>query len=370
MKDVEAFVLGRLTMDLYPLQARTPLEDVETFQRSVGGFGGNVGTGLARLGVRTAVVSGVGDDGLGRFLVRALGSEGIDTSSIVVHPTLRTALAFCELWPPDRFPLTLYRRPTCPDQQLRPSDLPLDRIRTAPLVYVSGTALANEPSRSAAHAALDARRESLPGQVATILDLDWRPESWDRPDEYPAQMAAALEGVDTVIGGEAEFRAAGQSPTDVLGGRIGRVFLKRGPEGAAVLWPGGRVDLARHPGRGRQWPRRWRRVRGDRRLRAPRRAATRPGPATGQCRRRHRHDAAPVCSCDADPPRAGRASSTREGSRRDGDDRDGHGDGRRRGASGSRSSTSTSPAPPPASSGAGRSCTAAARRSWHAPSRS
>jgi 5-dehydro-2-deoxygluconokinase len=243
VKDVEAFVLGRLTMDLYPLQTRTPLEDVETFQRSVGGFGGNVGTGLARLGVRTAVVSGVGDDGLGRFLVRALGSEGIDTSWIVVHPTLRTALAFCELWPPDRFPLTLYRRPTCPDQQLQPSDLPLDRIRTAPLVYVSGTALANEPSRSAAHAALDARRESLPGQVATILDLDWRPESWDRPDEYPAQMAAALEGVDAVIGGEAEFRAAGQSPTDVLGGRIRHVFLKRGPEGAAVLWQGGRVDL-------------------------------------------------------------------------------------------------------------------------------
>lgn len=243
MNGVEAFVLGRLTMDLYPLQARTPLEDVETFQRSVGGFGGNVGTGLARLGVRTAVVSGVGDDGLGRFLVRALASEGIDTSCIVVHPTLRTALAFCELWPPDRFPLTLYRRPTCPDQELRPSDLPLDRLRSAPLVYVSGTALANEPSRSAAHAALDVRREPAPGAAATILDLDWRPESWDRPDEYPGQMAAALEAVDTVIGGESEFAAADLSPTDVLGGRIARVFLKRGPQGAAMLWPGGRVDL-------------------------------------------------------------------------------------------------------------------------------
>jgi 5-dehydro-2-deoxygluconokinase len=241
--DVQAFVLGRLTMDLYPLQARTPLEDVETFRRSVGGFGGNVGTGLARLGVRTAVLSGVGDDGMGRFLVRALESERIDTSWIVVHPTLRTALAFCELWPPDRFPLTLYRRPTCPDQQLQPSDLPLDRIRSAPIVYVSGTALANEPSRSAAHAALDVRQDRAPGVLATILDLDWRPESWDRPDEYPAQMAAALDAVDTVIGGESEFRAAGSSAVDVLGGRIDRVFMKRGPDGAAVMWAGGRLDL-------------------------------------------------------------------------------------------------------------------------------
>ena len=130
-------------------------------------------------------MSGVGDDGLGRFLVRALGSEGIDTSWIVVHPTLRTALAFCELWPPDRFPLTLYRRPTCPDQQLQPSDIPLDHIRAAPLVYVSGTALANEPSRSAAHAALDARRESLAGHVATILDLDWRPNRGTDPTSIP-----------------------------------------------------------------------------------------------------------------------------------------------------------------------------------------
>jgi 5-dehydro-2-deoxygluconokinase len=241
--DVQAFILGRLTMDLYPLEARTPLEEVETFKRSVGGFGGNVGTGIARLGVRTAVLSGVGDDGIGRYLVAALAAEGIETRWIVVHPSLRTALAFCELWPPDRFPLTLYRRPTCPDQQLLASDLPLDLIRTAPLVFISATALANEPSRSAAHAALVARRERNDGATATILDLDWRPESWDQPDDYPAQIASALDGVDTVIGGESEFAAAGLSPSDVLGGRIGRVFLKRGPNGAAVLWPGGRVDV-------------------------------------------------------------------------------------------------------------------------------
>ena len=129
----QAVVLGRVLADLYPLQSRTPLEEVRTFERFVGGYGGNVGTGLARMGVRTAVVSGVGDDGHGRFITRTLAAEGIDTSAIVVHPTLRTALAFAELWPPDHFPLLPYRFPSCPDQELAPADLPRSMLANAPL---------------------------------------------------------------------------------------------------------------------------------------------------------------------------------------------------------------------------------------------
>ena len=86
---VQAFVFGRVAADLYPLQERTLLEDVETFQRFVGGFGGNVGTGLARLGVATAVLSAVGDDGHGRFLRKALVNEGIETRWLGTHPWLR-----------------------------------------------------------------------------------------------------------------------------------------------------------------------------------------------------------------------------------------------------------------------------------------
>ena len=117
-------MLGRLVTDLYPLQSETPLEEVRTFERFTGGYGGNVGIGLARLGVATAVVSGVGDDGHGRAIVRDLVREGVDTRWVTVHPTLRTALAFCELWPPDRFPLLAYRFPTCPDQEIVEADLP------------------------------------------------------------------------------------------------------------------------------------------------------------------------------------------------------------------------------------------------------
>lgn len=232
---VQALVFGRLAADLYPLQERTLLEDVETFQRFVGGFGGNVGTGLARLGVATAVLSAVGDDGHGRFLRKALANEGIETRWLGTHPWLRTALAFSERWPPDHFPLTLYRRPSCPDWEIEATDLPMDLISSAPLLYVSGTALAQDPSRSAVHAALSSRDKGAPGAVATILDLDWRMESWEYPEQYPEQIANAMKQVDTVIGGVAEFAAAELTPKGALDRGIERVFLKRGPDGAALL---------------------------------------------------------------------------------------------------------------------------------------
>jgi len=176
--NARAFVLGRVGADLYPQQLNTPLEEVRTFERFVGGFAGNVATGLARLGIPTAIVSAVGDDGHGRFVRAFLEREGVDTSALVVHPTLRTALAFCEAWPPDRFPITFYRTPTCPDWELTPADIPAAMSR-AWLAYVSGTGLAREPSRAATLAALE-RRES----GTTIFDLDWRDTLWTDPSEY------------------------------------------------------------------------------------------------------------------------------------------------------------------------------------------
>src|SRR5256885_8381089 len=169
--ELEAVVMGRVCVDLYPMQLRVPLEQVDGFHKYVGGFAANVATGLARLGVRTAIVSAVGDDGHGRFVRSFLESEGVDCRWLGVHPTLRTALAFCEAWPPDRFPITFYRTPTCPDWELGPRGLDLDALAAAPLVYVSGTGLAREPSRLATMAAVEARAGAA---ATTVLDLDWR----------------------------------------------------------------------------------------------------------------------------------------------------------------------------------------------------
>src|SRR5437773_2148748 len=111
----EVVVMGRLSADIYPTQLRTALRDQRSFTRYVGGFAGNVCTGLARLQVSTAIVSKVGNDGHGEFIRDFLLREGVDVGWLGVDQTLNTPVVFCEIWPPDRFPLLFYRTPTCPD---------------------------------------------------------------------------------------------------------------------------------------------------------------------------------------------------------------------------------------------------------------
>ncbi len=234
---VDAYVLGRVGADLYPLQLNTPLEEVRTFERFVGGFAGNVSTGLARLGVRTGIVSAVGDDGHGRFIRRFLEAEGIDCASLHVHPTLRTALAFCEAWPPDDFPITFYRTPTCPDWELRTTQLPEDLAR-ARLLYASGTGLAREPSRATTLAALERCRQRA------IFDLDWREVLWEDVREYPELAWRAAQLASVVVGGASEFVAAALDPRDLL--KRGTVFVvvKRGADGATIVDARGSRDVA------------------------------------------------------------------------------------------------------------------------------
>lgn len=225
---VDAFVLGRVGADLYPLQLRTPLEEVRTFERFVGGFAGNVSTGLARLGVRAGIVSAVGDDGHGRFIRRFLEGEGVDCGALSVHPTLRTALAFCEAWPPDDFPITFYRTPTCPDWELRTAQLPED-LATTKLLYASGTGLAREPSRATTLAALERCR----GRA--IFDLDWREVLWEGVSEYPELARRAASFAMAVVGGASEFAAAALDPRDLLKHGPKIVVVKRGADGATLV---------------------------------------------------------------------------------------------------------------------------------------
>jgi 5-dehydro-2-deoxygluconokinase len=236
-------VFGRVSYDLNPLQAQTPLEDVETFERSVGGFGGNVSTGLARLGVPTAIVSGVGDDPHGRYVRRWLDNEGVDTSMLLVHPNLRTALAFYESWPPDRFPITLFRSPTAPDWEIAPDQIPMDRLVNATMVVVSGTGLARPASFETTRALIGQRFASRSPQRRSILDLDWRPMAWSRPAEYAARVVDLLPWVEVVIGGDEEFAAAGLTPESVAADGTRLVIVKHGPRGASIATTDGFVDV-------------------------------------------------------------------------------------------------------------------------------
>jgi 5-dehydro-2-deoxygluconokinase len=244
---VEAVVMGRLSVDLYPMQLETPLEHVEGFHKFVGGFAGNVSTGLARLGVGVSIVSAVGDDGHGRFIRGFLESEGVDCGWLGVHPELRTALAFCEAWPPDRFPITFYRTPSCPDWELTVSGLDLDAIAAAPLAYVSGTGLAREPSRLATMAVMEARAG---GDGTTVLDLDWRPTLWDDPADYAACIRVAARMADIVLGSDEELAAAVGSadPDPLLALGAHTVAHKHGPDGVTLHERGSPVErVPAHP---------------------------------------------------------------------------------------------------------------------------
>jgi 5-dehydro-2-deoxygluconokinase len=268
---LEAVVMGRAGVDLYPMQLETPLEEVEGFHKYVGGFAANVATGLARLGVRTAIVSAVGDDGHGRFVRRFLEGEGVDCRWLSVHPTLRTALAFCEAWPPDRFPITFYRTPTCPDWEVEAASLDLAAIAAAPLLYVSGTGLAREPSRLATMAAVEARAEA---GAPTLLDLDWRAMLWDEASDYAAAVRLCARMAKIVLGSDEEITAAvgANEPARILALGPQTMVQKHGPDGATVHTAGRaerigghRVDVVNGLGAGDAFAAAfgWRTLRGD-----------------------------------------------------------------------------------------------------------
>ena len=232
--------MGRLSADIYPAQIRTPLREQRNYVRYVGGFAGNVSTGLARLQVRTAIVSKVGNDGHGEFIRDFLTAEGVDAGWLRIDHTLNTPVVFCEIWPPDRFPLLFYRTPTCPDWELTTDDFDVDAVADAPILLASGTGLARDKSRAAHMAALERHRHT------TIFDLDYRPTFWSGADVYRRAVRAALPRANIVVGNEDEVRAAtgvdgprqGIASLQALGPRM--AILKRGGEGAA-LFEGDRV---------------------------------------------------------------------------------------------------------------------------------
>src|SRR3712207_6588737 len=132
---LEMVVMGRSGVDVYPLQVGVGLEDVETFGKFLGGSAANVAVAAARLGHSSALVTGVGDDPFGRFVRRALRDLGVDDRFVVVDPAHPTPVTFCEIFPPDDFPLYFYRRPAAPDLQIRPEDLDTAAIRDAELFW-------------------------------------------------------------------------------------------------------------------------------------------------------------------------------------------------------------------------------------------
>ncbi len=192
--------VGRVSVDLYPEQIGVPLEEVQTFRKMLGGSPTNVAVAAARLGRRSAVVTMVGDDGFGAYVRSALEAFGVDASRVGTHPSLRTPLAFCEIFPPDRFPLLFYREPKAPDLELTAEHLDPAEAARVPLFWTTGTGLSEEPSRSTTLAALE-RRYRLPH---TVHDLDYRAMFWDSPEEAGRWNRAALQRATVAVGNAEE----------------------------------------------------------------------------------------------------------------------------------------------------------------------
>jgi 5-dehydro-2-deoxygluconokinase len=230
---LEVLTMGRVGVDLYPLQAGAGLEDVETFGKWLGGSATNVAVAAARLRRRSAVITRTGEDPFGRFVHKALRGYGVDDRYVTSVPGLPTPVTFCEIFPPDDFPIYFYRWPKAPDLEIRTEELDLDAIRSAGVFWVTVTGLSDEPSRTATLTALRARA----GRPVTVLDLDYRAQFWPSREHARAWVQRALPHVSVAVGnldecdvavGEREPLAAARALHEF---GVGLAIVKQGPKG-------------------------------------------------------------------------------------------------------------------------------------------
>ncbi len=225
LEALEVLTMGRIGVDIYPLQVGVGLRHVETFAKYLGGSASNVAVAAARYGRRSAVITRTGLDPFGDFLHDALRGFGVDDRYVTAVPGLPTPVTFCEIFPPDDFPLYFYRLPKAPDLEIRPEEIDEDAVRSAGVFWVTVTGLSQEPSREATLHALRVRGR----RGITVLDLDYRPMFWSSRDEARRWVQEALPHVTVAVGNLDECHTA-----------VGT----RDPRGAATALHRAGVDLA------------------------------------------------------------------------------------------------------------------------------
>jgi len=233
MSAFEVLTMGRIGVDLYPQQVGVGLDEVESFGKYLGGSASNVAVAAARYGRRTAVITRTGEDPFGTFLHQALRGYGVDDRYVTPVPGLPTPVTFCEIFPPDDFPLYFYRLPKAPDLEIRREELDTDAIREAGVFWVTVTGLSEEPSRSATLAALEARGR----RDITVLDLDYRSMFWPSREEARRWVQQALPHVTVAVGNLDECdTAVGEREPHAAASRLHEfgvklAVVKQGPKG-------------------------------------------------------------------------------------------------------------------------------------------
>lgn len=248
-RDRELVCLGRLAVDLYAQQLGAPLEDAASFAKYLGGSSANIAFGAARLGLKSAMLSRVGDEQMGRFLLKTLSAEGCDVSQVRVDPERLTALTLLGIKDRDTFPLLFYRE-NCADMALGVEDIDEDFIAGSQALLITGTHLSRPGVEAASRRALQyARRHD----ARTVLDIDYRPVLWGlasrgdgetryiASEEVSAHLQKLLPEFDLIVGTEEEFLIAGGAaelmPALARVRALSRAVLvvKLGPLGCAVI---------------------------------------------------------------------------------------------------------------------------------------
>jgi 5-dehydro-2-deoxygluconokinase len=202
-RSYDVIAMGRSSIDLYSNDIGAPFVDITSFAAYVGGCPTNISVGTRRLGLRSALLTAVGDDQVGEFILHFLQNERVETRFIPRKQGRRSSAVVLGIQPPDRFPLTYYRD-NCADIELTIDDVLATPIAGSHALLISGTGLSKEPSRSATlFAAETAHREGK----KVMLDIDFRPDQWHDPRAFGVTLRSALRLVDVVVGTEDEINA-------------------------------------------------------------------------------------------------------------------------------------------------------------------
>src|SRR2546426_5886194 len=249
----DVLAMGRSCIDLYAHQIGVPITEVKSFDAYVGGCPTNVIVGAARLGLRTALLTAVGEDPVGDFVLHFLDEERVDTQFIPRKAGRRTSAVIVTIRPPDDFPLTYYRD-NCADEALDVEDVKRAPVTDSKVVFLTGTGVNRETSRTATLAAAEISRRA---GAQVVLDLDYRAGLWSDPASFGVAVRSLARLADLVIGTEQEVcLAADCANADLAAQRLvglinlgeGSLVLKRGAKGA-MIWSGGprSVEVAPFP---------------------------------------------------------------------------------------------------------------------------
>ncbi len=248
-KTLDLITIGRSSVDLYGDQIGGRLEDMGSFSKYIGGSPTNIACGTARLGLKSAVITGVGDEHMGRFIVEQLAREGVDTRGVKVDPERLTALVILGIRDDERFPLIFYRE-NCADMGLTEADIDEAFIAEARAVLATGTHLSHPRTEAAVLKALNLAREH---GAQTALDIDYRPNLWGvaghgegesrfvESAEVTTKLQATLPLFDLIVGTEEEFHIAGGTTDTIAALRAVRavsnatLVCKRGAAGAVAF---------------------------------------------------------------------------------------------------------------------------------------